>query len=235
MSLINEFRDTEEAIKQLQARLNDLQKSDKLKKELEFESKLRGLMGEYSKSLPDIIALLDPESRSSKKPRASKPAGTRRTRAGSTGRASARARFRAGGGEEEGSEASEALGQPALCAGIARPAATTATVAAADAAAAAADAAAAGNAGDAGGGGGMGPYHLLDTEEFIRVLHLNVLGTMLCIKHSVPPLVAAGFDPVAVHLFMMYWGMVSFITPPVALATKERGSANQFRATSSGT
>jgi TRAP transporter 4TM/12TM fusion protein len=33
-----------------------------------------------------------------------------------------------------------------------------------------------------------------------------------------PPLVNAGFDPVAVHLFMMYWGMVSFITPPVALA-----------------
>lgn len=34
-----------------------------------------------------------------------------------------------------------------------------------------------------------------------------------------PPLVAAGFDPVAVHLFMLYWGMVSFITPPVALAS----------------
>ena len=34
-----------------------------------------------------------------------------------------------------------------------------------------------------------------------------------------PPLVRAGFDPVAVHLFMMYWGMVSFITPPVALAS----------------
>src|SRR3990172_9256752 len=33
-----------------------------------------------------------------------------------------------------------------------------------------------------------------------------------------PPLVAAGFDPVAVHLFMLYWGMVSFITPPVAIA-----------------
>ncbi len=33
-----------------------------------------------------------------------------------------------------------------------------------------------------------------------------------------PPLVQAGFDPVAVHLFMLYWGMVSFITPPVALA-----------------
>jgi TRAP-type uncharacterized transport system fused permease subunit len=33
-----------------------------------------------------------------------------------------------------------------------------------------------------------------------------------------PPLVAAGFDPVAVHLFMLYWGMVSFITPPVSIA-----------------
>lgn len=33
-----------------------------------------------------------------------------------------------------------------------------------------------------------------------------------------PPLISAGFDPLAVHLFMMYWGMVSFITPPVSLA-----------------
>jgi TRAP transporter 4TM/12TM fusion protein len=34
-----------------------------------------------------------------------------------------------------------------------------------------------------------------------------------------PPLVKAGLDPLGVHLFIMYWGMVSFITPPVALAT----------------
>jgi len=33
-----------------------------------------------------------------------------------------------------------------------------------------------------------------------------------------PALVDAGLDPLAVHLFIMYWGMVSFITPPVALA-----------------
>ncbi|MEZ7981633.1 MAG: SDR family oxidoreductase [Myxococcota bacterium] len=45
---------------------------------------------------------------------------------------------------------------------------------------------------NAGGGGGMGPYHLQDTEEFIRVLHLNVLSTMLCVKHSVPYMVKAG-------------------------------------------
>jgi len=32
-----------------------------------------------------------------------------------------------------------------------------------------------------------------------------------------PALIRAGLDPLAVHLFIMYWGMVSFITPPVAL------------------
>ena len=32
-----------------------------------------------------------------------------------------------------------------------------------------------------------------------------------------PALTRAGLDPPAVHLFIMYWGMVSFITPPVAL------------------
>jgi NAD(P)-dependent dehydrogenase (short-subunit alcohol dehydrogenase family) len=36
---------------------------------------------------------------------------------------------------------------------------------------------------NAGGGGGMGPYHLQNTDEFLRVLHLNVLGTMLSVKH----------------------------------------------------
>ena len=45
---------------------------------------------------------------------------------------------------------------------------------------------------NAGGGGGMGPYHVQDTDEFLRVLHLNVLGTMLTIKHSVPRMRAAG-------------------------------------------
>lgn len=32
-----------------------------------------------------------------------------------------------------------------------------------------------------------------------------------------PGLVNAGFFPLAIHLFIMYWGMVSFITPPVAI------------------
>ncbi len=33
-----------------------------------------------------------------------------------------------------------------------------------------------------------------------------------------PSLIKVGLDPLAVHMFVMYWGMVSFITPPVALA-----------------
>src|SRR5262249_32900499 len=45
---------------------------------------------------------------------------------------------------------------------------------------------------NAGGGGGMGPYHVQDVQEFLRVLHLNVLGTMLCIKHTVTHLIEAG-------------------------------------------
>ena len=45
---------------------------------------------------------------------------------------------------------------------------------------------------NAGGGGGIGPYHLQDLAEYRRVLELNVIGTMLCIKHSVAAMVAAG-------------------------------------------
>ncbi|MGE7959475.1 histone-like nucleoid-structuring protein, MvaT/MvaU family, partial [Pseudomonas sp. NPDC089530] len=80
MSLINEYRATEEAIKELQARLKNLSQDDKLQAELEFEGKLRALMGEYSKSLRDIIALLDPDSKV-KAPRvAAKTTGTKRAR-----------------------------------------------------------------------------------------------------------------------------------------------------------
>ncbi len=32
-----------------------------------------------------------------------------------------------------------------------------------------------------------------------------------------PALIQGGLNPMAVHLFILYWGMVSFITPPVAL------------------
>jgi len=42
-----------------------------------------------------------------------------------------------------------------------------------------------------------------------------------------PPLIKAGLDPLAIHMFVLYWGMVSFITPPVALAALLRSAAVQ--------
>jgi NAD(P)-dependent dehydrogenase (short-subunit alcohol dehydrogenase family) len=45
---------------------------------------------------------------------------------------------------------------------------------------------------NAGGGGALAPLHLQDTKEFLRVLHLNVLSTFLCVKHAVPQMVDAG-------------------------------------------
>lgn len=83
MSLINEFRSTEAAIKKLQERLQALQEDSDLQKELDFEAKLRELMAEYGKSLPDILALLDTEGKAAKgaTARAAKEeAPTKRTR-----------------------------------------------------------------------------------------------------------------------------------------------------------
>ena len=45
---------------------------------------------------------------------------------------------------------------------------------------------------NAGGGGMLFGYENMDTDEFIRVMNLNILGTMLCIKHTLPHMIAAG-------------------------------------------
>jgi hypothetical protein len=79
MSLVNEFRSTEAQIKELQAHLKSLSENDGLKKELEFETKLRALMAEYQKSLPSIIAILDPQAKAGKVARVGKT-GTKRAR-----------------------------------------------------------------------------------------------------------------------------------------------------------
>ncbi|MDP2354458.1 MAG: TRAP transporter large permease subunit, partial [Beijerinckiaceae bacterium] len=33
-----------------------------------------------------------------------------------------------------------------------------------------------------------------------------------------PALIEGGLNPIGAHLFILYWGLISFITPPVALA-----------------
>ncbi|TVS16779.1 MAG: TRAP transporter fused permease subunit [Gammaproteobacteria bacterium] len=49
-----------------------------------------------------------------------------------------------------------------------------------------------------------------------------------------PALVNAGLDPLASHMFIMYWGMLSFITPPVALAAFAAASVAQVSAMRAG-
>lgn len=85
---------------------------------------------------------------------------------------------------------------------------------------------------NAGGGGGMGPYQVLDTDEFLRVLHLNVLGTMLCVKHTVPPMVAAGggsfvgMSSIAGHLPHPYFG--AYCVAKAGIEEMMRNAANEF-------
>lgn len=45
---------------------------------------------------------------------------------------------------------------------------------------------------NAGGGGIPMPYGTVDSDEFKRVLDLNVMGTMFCIKHMIPKMQEAG-------------------------------------------
>lgn len=86
MSIVADYRATEQAIAELQAKLASFQNDEKLQQELDFESKIRALMGEYGKSLKDVNAILDPQAKLAlgKGPRVGKPAGeatgTRRQR-----------------------------------------------------------------------------------------------------------------------------------------------------------
>lgn len=49
-----------------------------------------------------------------------------------------------------------------------------------------------------------------------------------------PGLVSKGFNPLAVHFFILYWGMVSYITPPVALAAYPAASIAGAKASKVG-
>lgn len=62
MSIIAEYKALEAQIAEQQKRLEALKGDEKLKREIEFESKLRGLLAEYNYSLKNVIALLDPHA-----------------------------------------------------------------------------------------------------------------------------------------------------------------------------
>ncbi|MCC2097021.1 MAG: TRAP transporter large permease subunit, partial [Hyphomicrobiales bacterium] len=54
--------------------------------------------------------------------------------------------------------------------------------------------------------------------SFILGMGLTITAAYILLAVVLAPgVVKLGFDPMAVHLFLMYWGMLSFITPPVAV------------------
>lgn len=62
MSRLAEFRALEQQLAAQLAELESLKNDDGLKREIEFEQKLRNLLGEYGYSLRNVIAILDPQA-----------------------------------------------------------------------------------------------------------------------------------------------------------------------------
>jgi hypothetical protein len=82
MSRLAEYRKLEQQIAAHLAELESMKGNSALQAEIEFEAKLRSLLGEYGYSLRDIIGLLDPQAASRRKsaPLATPEKSTRRAR-----------------------------------------------------------------------------------------------------------------------------------------------------------
>lgn len=62
MSRLAEYRELELQLVAQLAELESMKSDSGLQAEMEFETKLRGLLGEYGYSLRDVISLLDPNA-----------------------------------------------------------------------------------------------------------------------------------------------------------------------------
>jgi len=80
MSRLAEFRALEQKLAAQLAELESLKNDDGLKREIEFEQKLRDLLAEYGCSLRDVIAILDPQAASRRAPAATETKGNRKPR-----------------------------------------------------------------------------------------------------------------------------------------------------------
>ena len=85
---------------------------------------------------------------------------------------------------------------------------------------------------NAGGGGMLAPWHLQDTENFVRVLHLNVLSTMLCVKHTVKHMADAGggsfvgMSSIAGHVTHPFFG--AYTVGKAGLEEMMRNAADEY-------
>ncbi|MGH6620561.1 MAG: TRAP transporter permease, partial [Alphaproteobacteria bacterium] len=85
---------------------------------------------------------------------------------------------------------------------------------------------------------GGSPYLLLLTgaiTSFILGMGMTVTAAYIFLAIILAPaLINVGLDPLAVHLFMLYWGMISYITPPVALGAFAAASIAKANPMSTG-
>lgn len=80
MSRLAEFRKLEQQLAAQLAELETLKNDDGLKREIEFETKLRDLLATHGYSLRDVINILDPHATSRKGAPVVPEKGTRRPR-----------------------------------------------------------------------------------------------------------------------------------------------------------
>ena len=80
MSRLAEFRALEQQLAAQLAELETLKNDDGLKREIEFEKKLRSLLSEYGYSLRNIVSILDPQSASRRAPAAVAEKSSRKPR-----------------------------------------------------------------------------------------------------------------------------------------------------------
>ncbi|RJX74839.1 histone-like nucleoid-structuring protein, MvaT/MvaU family [Pseudomonas sp. LS-2] len=80
MSRLAEFRKLEQQLAAQLAELETLKNDDGLKREIEFETKLRDLLATHGYSLRDVINILDPQAGSRKGAPVAAEKGTRRAR-----------------------------------------------------------------------------------------------------------------------------------------------------------
>lgn len=68
-------------------------------------------------------------------------------------------------------------------------------------------------------GGSVGLLLLMGAmTSFVLGIGMTVTAAYIFLAIILAPaLIQGGLDPMSVHLFILYWGMLSFITPPVAL------------------
>ena len=64
--------------------------------------------------------------------------------------------------------------------------------------------------------------------SFVLGIGMTVTAAYIFLAVALAPaLIRGGLDPMAVHLFILYWGMLSYITPPVALGAYAAASVAQ--------